>query len=156
MAKDNFTPPGALITPTSVRALERVTAAPFLLGMVLAVLLVTGCAYLLASSVRARRRDLAILRALGSDGRQLRAVVHWQVSLVAAIIVTVGLPLGIVVGRWVVTLLTSTLGIVPGADVPALGVAAIIGVALLLANVLALLPARRASRISVVQLSLDR
>jgi predicted lysophospholipase L1 biosynthesis ABC-type transport system permease subunit len=99
---------------------------------------------------------LAILRALGSDSRQLRAVVHWQVSLVATIIVAVGLPLGIIVGRWVVTLLTSALGIVPGADVPALGVAAVIGVALLFANALALLPARRASRIGISQLSADR
>jgi hypothetical protein len=152
----NYTPPGALITPTSVRALGRVTAAPFLLGAVLVLVLVTGCAYVLASSVRSRRRDLAILRALGSDSRQLRAVVHWQASLVAATIMIVGVPLGIVVGRWVVALLTNALGIVPGADVPMLGVGAIVGTALLLANALALLPARRASRIGIAQLSLDR
>ena len=104
--------------PTSVRALGRVTAAPFLLAAVLALLLVVGCAYLLATSVRSRRRDLAILRALGSNSRQLRTAVHWQATLVAAAIVAVGLPLGVVVGRRVVSLLTTALGIVPGAEQP--------------------------------------
>ncbi|MEO7369727.1 MAG: ABC transporter permease [Ilumatobacteraceae bacterium] len=156
VAAANFTPPGALITPTSVRALERVTAAPFLLAAVLTLLLVVACAYLLTTSVRARQRDLAILRSLGADSGQLRAVVHWQASLVAAMVLIVAVPLGIIVARTVVALLTDALGITPGADVPALVVAAVIGTALIVANVLALLPARRAARARIVQLSLDR
>jgi ABC-type lipoprotein release transport system permease subunit len=156
VAAANFSPPGALITPTSVRALQRVTAAPLVLSVVLGLLLVVSCAYLLATSVRARRRDLAILRALGADDRQLRAVVHWQASLVAAVILIVGVPFGIVLGRWIVMLLTNALGIVPGADVPVLVVAAIIVAGLLVANALALLPARRASQVRIAQLSLDR
>ena len=140
----------------SLTSFGRVTAAAFLLPAVLALLLVVGCAYLLATSVRSRRRDLAILRALGSNSRQLRTAVHWQATLVAAAIVVVGLPLGVVVGRRVVSLLTTTLGIVPGAEQPVglllLGVAA----AVLIANGLALLPARRAARVGIAQLSLDR
>ena len=156
LAEANFSPHDALTVPTSVRALGRVTAAPFLLAAVLALLLVLGCAYLLATSVRSRRRDLAILRALGSNSRQLRTAVHWLATLVAAAIVVVGLPLGVVVGRRVVSLLTTALGIVPGAEQPVglllLGVAA----AVLIANGLALLPARRAARVGIAQLSLDR
>ena len=90
----NYSPPDSLTTPTSVQALERVTAAPLLLGLVLAVLLFVSCAYLLTTSVRARHRDLAILRALGSNGRQLRGVVHWQASLVAATITIIGVRSG--------------------------------------------------------------
>ena len=122
----------------------------------LALLLVVACAYLLTTSVRSRRRDLAILRALGSNSRQLRTAVHWQATLVAAAIVVVGLPLGVVVGRRVVGLLTTALGIVPGAEQPVglllLGVAG----AVLIANGLALVPARRAARVGITQLSLDR
>ena len=146
LAEANFSPPDALVVPTSVRALGRVTAAPFLLAAVLALLLVVGCAYLLATSVRSRRRDLAILRALGSNSRQLRTAVHWQATLVAAAIVVVGLPLGVVVGRRVVSLLTTALGIVPGAraagrpPAPRRRRGAV-----LIANGLALLPARRAA-----------
>jgi ABC-type lipoprotein release transport system permease subunit len=156
VAAANFSPPGALTTPTSIRALERVTAAPLVLGAVLALLLVAGGGYLLATSVRSRRRDLAILRALGSDSGQLRAVVHWQASLVAAMVLIVGVPLGIILGRWVVTLLTNALGIVPGADVPLLILAAAVVTALVVANALALLPARRAAHVRIDRLSLDR
>jgi ABC-type lipoprotein release transport system permease subunit len=156
LAATNFSTPDALVTPTSVRALERVTAAPYLLAVVLGILLVTGGAYLLTTSVRARRRDLAILGALGADRRQLRAVVHWQVSLVAAVVVMVGAPVGIVAGRWVVALLTDALGIVPGADVRVLLVVAIVIVAVLLVNAISLLPARRAARLRIALLSRDR
>ena len=156
LADANFSPPDALIVPTSVRALGRVTAAPFLLAAVLALLLVVGCAYLLATSVRSRRRDLAILRALGSNSRQLRTAVHWQATLVAAAIVAVGLPLGVVVGRRVVSLLTTALGIVPGAEQPVGLLLLAVAGAVLIANGLALLPARRAARVGIAQLSLDR
>ena len=84
--------------PTSVRALGRVTAAPFLFAAVLALLLVVGAPTSWPRPLRSRRRDLAILRALGSNSRQLRTAVHWQATLVAAAIVAVGLPLGLVVG----------------------------------------------------------
>ena len=151
-----YSPPDALPTPTSVQALQRVTAAPLLLGIVLAVLLFLGCAYLLATSVRARQRDLAILRALGSDSRQLRAIVHWQASLVGVTIMLIGVPLGILLGRWIIELLTTALGIVPGAEVPVpvIGLFALLPV--VVANGLALLPGRRASRVRLAPLTLDR
>ncbi len=156
IAADNYTPPGALITPPSVRALERVTAAPFLLAAMLALVLMTGSAYVLAASFRRRRRDMAILRALGSDARQMRAILHWQSSLAATIIVVPGVALGVLLGRRVVALLMDALGIVPGADVRTVGIAAIVGAALLVANTLALPPARRAVRIGMAELSVDR
>lgn len=156
IAGDNYTPPGALPVPSTVRALERVTAAPFLLGLVLALVLVSGSAYVLASSFRARRRDLAILRVLGSTPRQLRAVVHWQSSLGAAALAAIGVPLGIGLGHRVVSLLTGALGVVPGVDLGILLLACTFCGPILVANVLALLPGRRAGRIGVAELSLDR
>jgi hypothetical protein len=156
IAADNYTPPGAVVTPPSVRALERVTAAPFLLAAVLTLVLTTGSAYVLGSSFRRRRRDLAILRALGSNSRQIRGVVHWQSSLAAIIILVPGVPLGVLLGRRVVALLMDALGIVPGADVHTLGIAAIVGAALLAVNTLALPAARRAGRVRMADLSVDR
>ena len=50
--------------------------------------------------------------------RQLRAIVHWQATLVALAILVIGVPVGIVLGRWIVQQLTGTLGIVPGVDLP--------------------------------------
>lgn len=152
----NFTPPDSVKTPTSVRALQRVTAAPFVLTAVLTVLLLVSFAYLLTTSVRARRRDLGVLRALGSDSRQLRAIVHWEASLVAGVVSLVGLPAGVIVGRRIVGLLTTALGIVPGAEVPLVLVVAMLGVAGLIANAVAMMPARRAAHATVRALTQDR
>jgi FtsX-like permease family len=151
------TPLDQLLTlPPPVRALERVTAAPYLLTIVLGVLLLLACAYVLPLAVRARRHDLAVLRALGSDGRQLRGIVHWQSTLAGAIVLVFGVPIGIVIGRWIVKLLTSALGIVPGASVPLALVGVLVAGALLAANLLALLPARGATRATVRLLTKDR
>ena len=72
------------------------------------------------------------------------------------LVVLVGLPLGVILGRRVVTLLTTALGIVPGVEVPLLMSVALVAAAMLMANPLALMPARRAARNAVRQLMLDR
>ena len=151
----NFTPPDSVTTPTSVRALDRVSAVPFLLGLVLTVLLFVSSGYLLTTSVRGRRRDLAVLWALGADDGQLRAVVHWQATLVAACITAVGVPLGILAGRWVVSSLTEALGIVPGVDMPIAAVLGLAAGALVVANGLAVVPAWRVVRAGGTCPSLD-
>lgn len=156
VAAANYSPPDSMPTPTSVRALERVSAAPLLFAAVVAVLLIIGGAYVSATSARSRRRDLAILRALGSKPRQARAVVHWQVSVVAVTIAVFGIPIGVALGRTIVRWLTDALGIVPGSENPILVVGTAVLLALVIANLLAVLPARRASRDGVVQLSSDR
>ena len=124
----------------------------------MALLLIIGCAYGAATSARSRRRDLAILRALGSNGRQARAVVHWQASLVAITIGVIGIPVGLILGRSVVGSLTNALGIVPGSNNPLVVVVVVAALllALVIANALALVPARRASRDRIAQLSADR
>jgi FtsX-like permease family len=157
LGEANFTPLDQTFTlPPPVRALERVTAAPYLLTIVLGVLLLLACAYVLPLAVRARRHDLAVLRALGSDGRQLRGIVHWQSTLAGAIVLVVGVPIGIVFGRWIVELLTSALGIAPGASVPLALVGVLVVGALLAANLLAIVPARGATRATVRLLTKDR
>ncbi len=144
IAAANYTPPGALTTPPSIRALERAEDAPLLLVAVLAVLLAAGGVFLLAASVRSRRRDLQILRALGAKPIQLRAAIQWQATLATALVVAIGVPVGVVGGRRVVLLVTDALGIVPGAEVPIGGLAVVAGSALLLANVVALRTSRQA------------
>lgn len=153
--KENFSPPGALTKPTSVRALQRVTTAPFLLAIILTVLLIAAGGYLLTTSVRASRRDLAVLRALGSDRRQLRAVVHWHASLVAVFVGVIGIPTGLILGRWVVRLITDALGIVPGADAPTLILLGVAAAVLTATNVIAVWPARRAARVRLALLTRD-
>ena len=152
VAAANYTPPGSMPTPTSVRALERVAAAPFLFAAVMALLLIIGCAYAAATSARSRRRELAILRLLGSNRRQARAVIHWQATLVGLTIAVIGIPIGLILGRAIIDSLTEALGIVPGSDKP-LALATGLVLAPLIANVLVYVPARRAARDQIGQLS---
>jgi len=140
-----YTPPDALATPTSIKALERVTAAPFLLAGVIGTLLLASGAYVLASSVRSRAREFGALRAMGGTRQQLRSVVHWQSVVAVVATIAVGIPIGIAAGRLVVNRVVTTLGIVPGSVVPAWLVVASIAGPLLLATIVALVPARSAA-----------
>jgi FtsX-like permease family len=140
------TAPSALAPPTSVLAFERVVPAPFVLAIVLAAMVVTALGYQLGSTVYVRRRDLAVLRALGADGRQLRSTIHWQALCVAGIGLVVGIPAGLAAGRWVHNAIADGVGVVPVLRAPVVVVLAVIVGVVAVANVAALVPARRAAR----------
>jgi ABC-type lipoprotein release transport system permease subunit len=100
----------------------------------------------LVSSVLRRRRDLAVLKALGFSRRELSASVAWQSNAIAVIALLLGVPLGIVGGdlswRW----FAGQLGVPPHPAISGVGLAAVVEVTLVLANVVALIPARLAAR----------
>ncbi|MEP6624122.1 MAG: ABC transporter permease, partial [Acidimicrobiia bacterium] len=151
IAAANFTPPDALPVPASVRALRRILPAPLALEFALLMLLLVSGAFMLTLSVRAQRRDFAVLRALGATPSQLRAVVHWQATLVTLAVLVVGAPLGIALGRWILRRLTSALGIVPGADLPYAQLLVVAVATVVVANLLAVVPARRVARSAIAQ-----
>jgi ABC-type lipoprotein release transport system permease subunit len=101
--------------------------------------------------VHRRRRDLALLRTLGFTGRQLLAAVAWQASVAGVIGAVVGIPLGVLIGRWLWTLFANNIYAVPHPTVPALGLLLIAASTLVLANVVAAMPGRRAARTSAAQ-----
>jgi hypothetical protein len=78
--------------------------------------------------------------------REGAAVVAWQASISALIGVVGGMPLGIILGRWLWDLFAQQIYAVPEPTVPALWVVAIAPGALVLANVVAAIPARAAAR----------
>ena len=78
--------------------------------------------------------------------RQLAATVCWQASTSVVIGTVIGIPLGIALGRYLWTLFANELYAVPQ---PTVSVPAVVGVALgalLLANLVAAIPAWRAAR----------
>ena len=100
----------------------------------------------LVTSVRRRRRDLALLKTLGFTRRQLAATVGWQSTVVAVVGLVIGVPLGIAAGRWLWILFAHALSTVPEPVVPAGPVAVATVAALVLANLVAALPGRSAAR----------
>ena len=73
----------------------------------------------------------------------LRTWVFW--SVVVALGLLVGVPLGIALGRGAWTLMAEDLGVVSSPEVPALALGILVVAALLLANLIALWPARVAA-----------
>ena len=86
--------------PGDVPRYERVRSTPTLLASVLALLGVGVLAHLLITQVRSRRRDLAILKAIGFSRRQVAGSVAWEATTLTAITLVVALPFGLAFGRW--------------------------------------------------------
>jgi ABC-type lipoprotein release transport system permease subunit len=93
-----------------------------------------------------------LLKTLGFTKRQLAATTAWQASTASVIGTIVGLPLGILLGRWLWTLFAHGIHAVPDPTVPAVSVALVAHGALALANVVALFPGRIAARTRVALL----
>jgi hypothetical protein len=119
---------------------------PALLGAALALGTMVAVGLTLFASVRRRRRDLALLKTLGFTGRQLAAVVAWQSSIAVWIGTVVGIPVGVAIGRVLWDAFAHEIGAVPAPATPWISIILIGLGALVLANVVAAVPGRIASR----------
>jgi putative ABC transport system permease protein len=96
--------------------------------------------------VRRRRRDLAILKALGFSKRQNAATVAWQATSFTLAALALGLPLGVAAGRWAWYLAAAQLESAAPPAVRVVAIALVVPAALLAGNALAALPACAAAR----------
>ena len=126
--------------------LQSVDGLPTLLAGLVALLGLATVGNTLVSSVRRRGKDLAILKTLGFLRRQLMLVIAWQATSFSVLALLIGLPLGVVAGRWTWFLVASGIGSVSPPIVPVLGIVIVVPVTLLLANVLAAWPGYEAAR----------
>jgi ABC-type lipoprotein release transport system permease subunit len=142
--------PGSVVRPLphpDIESVRRVGYLPALLAALVALLAVGTVTHALVSSVRRRRRDLAVLKALGFLPRQVSATIAWQATAFATAAVLAGLPLGVAIGRWAWRLVATQLGVVPEPVVPPLQAAAIVSGVLLAANLIAAGPGWVAGRV---------
>ncbi len=136
----------AVQQPAQITNYRSMGTTPLLLAAGLALAAVVALGLALAASVRRCRRDLALLKVMGFVQRQLAAAVAWHASITATIGVVIGVPLGIVLGRWLWTLFADEIGAVPDPTVPVWSIVIAAVAALVLANLAAVLPGRRAAR----------
>jgi ABC-type lipoprotein release transport system permease subunit len=137
--------------PLELSNLRNIRVLPKLLMGFLALLAAAAVAHVLTTSVRRRRRDFAVLRALGMTRRTTRSIVSSQGTAIAIVGLGVGIPLGIAIGRVGWHLIADR---VPLRYVQPLAIVATIVVvpaALALVNVIALAPGRRAARLQPAQ-----
>lgn len=107
-----------------------------------------GIANTLALSIHERRRELGMLRAIGMTRRQVRTMIRYEAVITALIGAILGMALGLVFAALIAQPLKDegfTLSYPIGQLIGLLGFAALIGV------LAAIAPARRASRLNVLE-----
>lgn len=135
-----------VLRPVQIVNYRSIGSTPIFLAGGLALGAVLALGLTLASSVRRRRRDFALLKTFGFTRRQLASTMAWQSTTTALIGVVVGLPLGIIIGRELWTLFARSIYAVPDPTVPVLSVI-LVGVGtVVFANLVAILPGRNAAR----------
>ncbi len=141
---------GSSVTPVAVPPeltnLRDLSQLPIALGVFLAVLGFVALSYVLVITGRSRRAEFAVYKALGVDERMSRHIVYFQASVIAIVGLAIGVPLGVIAGRWGWSAVTTR---VPLVDVPPLSVLVVvlaIPIVLIASNVIAAYPARRVAR----------
>ncbi len=131
--------------PSDVLSLEQVRTTPVAIAAVLGLLAAVAFGFVLVTGVRARRRELALLKTFGFRRRDVAGTVVWQSALTAAIAMAFGVPVGVVVGRGAWSALSTAIGF--GAP-PVLPIAlALVPLAVLgFATAVAVVPGRLAAR----------
>jgi hypothetical protein len=140
-----FDSPSVAARPTDVGDFGGVEALPLLIAAVFTAAAAAALAHALVTSVRRRRRDLAVLKTLGFTRGQVIATVFSQATTIAAIGLLVGLPLGVAVGRFAWNVFAEDLGVVPEPVTPIRLTLLVVPGAILLANLIAAIPARSAA-----------
>jgi hypothetical protein len=133
------------LPPDEVENLRRVRGLPFALAALLVLLGLATIGHLLVTSVRRHRRDLAVLKTMGFVRPQVAATVAWQASTLAVVALLVGLPLGVAAGRWAWILVNQGVGSLADPLIPATPLLLAAPVVVLVANLMAAVPARSAA-----------
>ncbi len=90
---------------------------------------------------------MGILKALGADRRFVSQVVHVQATVFTVATIVLAIPIGVVLGQSVYRFIADSIGANGDATVPMGALAVAIAAPLVLANLVAVLPARRARRV---------
>ncbi len=132
--------------PPDILNLYRVRTVPAMVAASVGALAVLSLAHLVMVSVRRRRRDHAVLQALGASPGWIGTTVYLQATLLAAGMLAVGLPVGDAVGRILYGRIVSDLGARTDTVDPTAALGVTVLAALVLANAAAVLPALLARR----------
>jgi ABC-type antimicrobial peptide transport system permease subunit len=132
--------------PVAIKNIMRIRAIPYVLTGLLALLAILTVGHVMITSVHNRRRDVAIVRALGADRGWITRALHWQATSFTVLPIVVGVPLGLVVGHLVFRAFADSIGTINDASLPFVLIALLVIAVVFLANGVAALPARRARR----------
>lgn len=134
----------ALMVGLNIESNDRV---PVALSVMVAIAFILLASYLLFVTVRARRFEIAVMRALGFSTRGVRWSVAAQATATVLVVLILAIPIGFAIGRWAwLEYARDDLGVLPVSVVPWSTLAIVCGAAIVLANVAALVPGWLAAR----------
>jgi predicted lysophospholipase L1 biosynthesis ABC-type transport system permease subunit len=136
---------------SSVLNAQQLGGQPLALAVGLAAAAGLSLAMTVLFDVRRRRREFAVLKALGMTRGQVRAAVAWQTTLTLLIAVLVGAPLGVAAGRAGWHGFAGSLGVVPFTEIPLLTLIAGLAALIVGGNLLASVPGAIAARTRVAR-----
>jgi hypothetical protein len=134
------------VRPASIADAASLRRVPLVLGGFYALTMVIGLATGIAVATRARARELAILRALGSSGRELGGSVRWHTLTVVGVALVIGGPLGVLLGRLLYRSFADDVGVVPRVVLSWPQLAGVVLGAVVVGLVASFGPSRRATR----------
>jgi len=133
--------------PAEIINARSITIAPTITSGLLMFTALLSLSLTLVAGVRRRRVDFAALKALGFTRRQIGATILTQSVIVTAIGLAIGVPAGIIGGRWAWALFAERMSVVDSASVP-VTLLVVVMCALAVGSVLvAVLPSQIASRV---------
>jgi hypothetical protein len=135
------------IKPDEVGDFGRIDNLPLYIVLLFTAVAGAALASALTSSVRRRRRDIAVLKTLGFTRAQVAAAVAWQATTIVAIATLVGIPLGLGIGRLLWHVFATDLGVLPEPVAPIGLTVLVVPGAVLFANAVAALPGAAAARV---------
>jgi hypothetical protein len=133
--------------PSDVVNFGRIDGLPLALSATLLAVAAATLVHVLLTSVRRRRRELAILKVLGFRGRDLASAVAWHATVLVVAAAAIGLPVGVAAGRVLWSRFAEQTGVIASPVVPLAQLALVAGGVVVLANLISTVPARIASRV---------
>jgi hypothetical protein len=133
--------------PAEIVNADEIRNSSTFLGVAVACAALASLGIALTAAVRRRRRDLALLKAMGFTRRQLGVAVAWEATATVVVGIVIGVPAGIAASRLLWERFANQLDVVAEPTVPAIVVAVVAVAAIVVANLLAALPARDARRV---------
>jgi predicted lysophospholipase L1 biosynthesis ABC-type transport system permease subunit len=134
------------VPPTTITSFGRTGNLPSIVAAIMGLVAAATMAHAMVTSVRRRRREFAVLETLGFVRRQRSAIVAATATTYACAAVLIGIPFGLVAGRWAWSEVASVLGVLDRPTVDVLTVVLVAAGLVMLANLIALVPAAMARR----------
>jgi hypothetical protein len=132
--------------PNDLVSFGRVDDLPIAVSAILGLVAAAVLAHTLVTAIRRRQRDLAILKTLGFVRRQVAGTVVGQATTLALLALLIGLPLGVVAGRFAWSTFADHQGIRAPATLDVGALALTIPLTLVVVNLIAIGPGLLAVR----------